>query len=115
LLNAWVNADAYLRRCFEIRKLILKNSGPSAYLQAQPIFLYPQKWIADNELTLDENAKNLLKSFPFSFDGIKLFFNQINLSKLELSFEIRTKPKILNILRKNISKKFLISVRLHFR
>jgi len=78
LLNAWVNADAYLRRCFEIRKLILENSGPSAYLQAQPIFLYPQKWIADNELTLDEHAKNLLKSFPPSkqiIEKINIFLN----------------------------------------
>jgi len=66
LVNAWARADSYLRRCFEVRKEILLKSGPEAYVHAQPLFLYPPRFIADNETQLGEAAKHMVASFPSS-------------------------------------------------
>ncbi|MDE5445063.1 pyrimidine utilization protein D [Bradyrhizobium sp. CSA207] len=64
VVNGWGRADPFLRRCFEIRKQLLNQSGPQAYLRAQPLFLYPPQWISENIAHLDAEEERMLRHFP---------------------------------------------------
>ncbi len=64
VVNGWGRADPFLRRCFEIRKQLLNQSGPQAYVRAQPLFLYPPQWISENIAHLDAEEERILKHFP---------------------------------------------------
>lgn len=64
VVNGWGRADPFLRRCFEIRKQILNQSGPKAYVRAQPLFLYPPEWISRNIAHLDAEEERILAHFP---------------------------------------------------
>ncbi|MBH5370491.1 pyrimidine utilization protein D [Bradyrhizobium glycinis] len=64
IVNGWGRADPFLRRCFEIRKALLNQSGPQAYVRAQPLFLYPPQWISENIAHLDAEEEKILKHFP---------------------------------------------------
>jgi len=48
LVNTWAKADSHTGRCFAVRKHLLLNVGVEAYVQAQPIFLYPAVWLSQN-------------------------------------------------------------------
>lgn len=48
IVNGWARAHAHTRRCFELRLKLLEHEGPAAYVKAQPIFLYPAEWLANN-------------------------------------------------------------------
>lgn len=64
VVNGWGKADPFLRRCFEIRKQILNQSGPRAYVRAQPLFLYPPAWISENIDHLEAEEERILAHFP---------------------------------------------------
>ncbi|MBR1119898.1 pyrimidine utilization protein D [Bradyrhizobium lablabi] len=64
VVNGWGRADPFLRRCFEIRKQILNQSGPKAYVRAQPLFLYPPSWISENIVQLEAEEEKILAHFP---------------------------------------------------
>jgi aminoacrylate hydrolase len=64
VVNGWGQADPFLRRCFEIRKQILNQSGPKAYVRAQPLFLYPPAWISENIAHLEAEEERILAHFP---------------------------------------------------
>jgi len=64
VVNGWGRADPFLKRCFEIRKQILNQSGPRAYVRAQPLFLYPPQWISSNIAHLEEEEERVLAQFP---------------------------------------------------
>ena len=64
VVNGWGRADPFLKRCFEIRKALLNQSGPQAYVRAQPLFLYPPQWISENIVHLDAEEERILKHFP---------------------------------------------------
>lgn len=64
IVNGWAHADAFLRRCFAVRKRILLNSGPEAYIQAQPLFLYPPRWISENIEALEQEEAHMAAHFP---------------------------------------------------
>jgi aminoacrylate hydrolase len=64
VVNGWGRADPFLRRCFEIRKQILNQSGPRAYVRAQPLFLYPPEWISKNIVHLEAEEDRILANFP---------------------------------------------------
>jgi aminoacrylate hydrolase len=64
IVNGWARADGFLRRCFDVRKRILLASGPQAYVQAQPLFLYPPRWIADNIAVLEGEEAEMVAHFP---------------------------------------------------
>jgi aminoacrylate hydrolase len=65
LSATWTKADAYFRRLFTLRKEILQRLGPSVYLQAATLVLYPSWWVArNNERLRQEEAQNLAAFAP---------------------------------------------------
>ena len=61
---SWTKADGHLRLCFFVRRRLLRDSGPFAYIRATPLFLMPTWWIRDNEEALEQAAADALDSFP---------------------------------------------------
>lgn len=64
VINGWARLDPYTARCFDVRLALLRDSGPEAYLRAQPIFLYPADWCSAYSEWLDEQAAEQLLHFP---------------------------------------------------
>ncbi len=65
LSATWTKADAYFRRLFTLRKELLQRLGPSTYLQAATLVLYPSSWVArNNERLRQEEAQNLAAFAP---------------------------------------------------
>jgi aminoacrylate hydrolase len=64
VVNGWAAPDPHIRRCFETRIHLLKDSGPSAYLHAQPLFLFPATWISQSTARLDAEEAHHLAAFP---------------------------------------------------
>lgn len=64
LINAWASPNAHTRRCFSVRRTLLDEAGPAASLEAQPLFLYPPVWIAENSEWLEQESAHALASFP---------------------------------------------------
>lgn len=63
LVNAWAKADSHTARCFAIRKHLLLNTGVEAYVQAQPIFLYPAAWLSQNAERVAQEEKHGIAHF----------------------------------------------------
>ncbi len=63
-VNGWASPDPHFLRCFTARLALLRDSGPEAFLRAQPIFLYPAAWISDNHAALEAELPHQLASFP---------------------------------------------------
>ena len=64
LINAWSSPNPHSARCFAVRKQLLRDSGPAAYVQAQALFLYPADWIAEHSAQLAEDDAHALAHFP---------------------------------------------------
>jgi aminoacrylate hydrolase len=64
LVNAWAKTHPHTLRCFAARKALLLNTGPEAYVQAQPLFLYPAAWLADRQDWLAEQDAAGVAHFP---------------------------------------------------
>ncbi|MBO9579443.1 MAG: pyrimidine utilization protein D [Sphingobium sp.] len=64
VVNGWGQLDPYTARCFDVHLALLRDSGPEAYLQAQPIFLYPPAWTSANHQRLEAEANEDLVQFP---------------------------------------------------
>jgi aminoacrylate hydrolase len=63
VVNAWVRLDPCTARCFDVRQRILRDSGPRAYLEAQPLFLYPPTWISENSARIVRDIEAQLEHF----------------------------------------------------
>nr|WP_293372778.1 pyrimidine utilization protein D [Nevskia sp.] len=63
VVNGWAVTDPYTRRCFDARLHILASGGPKAYLDAQPIFLFPAPWISENGERLARETEAHLAHF----------------------------------------------------
>ena len=46
VVNGWARLNSHTARCFAVRRRLLDAGGPAAYVQAQPIFLYPAAWLS---------------------------------------------------------------------
>lgn len=64
LVNAWAKTHSHTLRCFAARKSLLLNTGVAAYVQAQPLFLYPATWLADRQDWLAEQDAIGIVHFP---------------------------------------------------
>ena len=64
VVNGWRSLDPHTARCFDVRLDLLRDSGPAAYLRAQPLFLYPPDWISAHDAELAEEAEHQLAQFP---------------------------------------------------
>lgn len=64
LINAWSSPNPHSARCFAVRKNLLRDSGPAAYVQAQALFLYPADWIAAHSAQLADDDAHALAHFP---------------------------------------------------
>jgi aminoacrylate hydrolase len=64
LSATWTKPDAYFRRMFGLRKDVLLRLGPSAYVQANTLYLYPSWWIARNNERLRQLEAQTLAVFP---------------------------------------------------
>jgi aminoacrylate hydrolase len=53
VVNGFSMPDPHFLRCFETRLALLHGSGVAAFVRAQPIFLYPARWISENSARLD--------------------------------------------------------------
>lgn len=65
-VNAWTRLDPHFARCFEARLTLLRDSGPRAYLRAQPIFIYPATWSSEHRNELDSELEDQLAHFQGS-------------------------------------------------
>jgi aminoacrylate hydrolase len=63
VVNGWARLDPYTERCFDVRLALLRDSGPEAYVRAQPIFLYPPDWTSVHSDRLDAEAAEQLAHF----------------------------------------------------
>ncbi|MDB5461412.1 MAG: alpha/beta hydrolase fold [Caulobacteraceae bacterium] len=64
VVNGWSRPDPHIARCFKARTSLLKDSGPAAYISAQPIFLYPANWISRNAALLEAEEPHMVAGFP---------------------------------------------------
>jgi aminoacrylate hydrolase len=64
LINAWPKTHPHTLRCFAARKHLLANTGVAAYVQAQPLFLYPAAWLANRQEWLAEQDAAGIAHFP---------------------------------------------------
>lgn len=63
VINGWSKPDPHIKRCFDTRIRLLEDSGPEAYLHAQPLFLYPANWISENAERLDNEEAHHVATF----------------------------------------------------
>lgn len=63
VVNGWSRPDPHIARCFRTRISLLNDSGPEAYVHAQPLFLYPADWISENSARLVEEEAHHVASF----------------------------------------------------
>ena len=64
IVNGWLRADAHTARCFAVRRDLLLHAGIEAYLRAQPLFLYPSRWMAAHETRLARDEAQARAHFP---------------------------------------------------
>lgn len=53
VVNGFARADPHFLRCMETRLTLLAHSGVVAFVRAQPLFLYPARWISENRARLE--------------------------------------------------------------
>jgi aminoacrylate hydrolase len=66
VVNGWTRLDPHFARCFEARLALLRDTGPRAYLRAQPIFIYPATWSSEHRNALDVELEEQLAHFQGS-------------------------------------------------
>ncbi len=64
VVNGWAELDPHTARCFDVREAMLRDSGPAAYLKAQPLFLYTPAWISAHAAELAEWESGAAAHFP---------------------------------------------------
>lgn len=62
-VNGWLTLNAHTRRCFQIRERLLHYGGAQAWVEAQPLFLYPADWMAARAPRLEAEEALALAHF----------------------------------------------------
>ncbi len=63
LVNAWAAPNPHTKRCFDVRRDLLRGVGVEAYVRAQPIFLYPPAWMVANAARVAEEEVHGVRHF----------------------------------------------------
>jgi len=63
VINGWSRPDPHFARCMETRLALLRDSGVAAFVRAQPLFLYPARWISENIARLDAEEPGQIAHF----------------------------------------------------
>ena len=63
VINGWSQPDPHFARCMETRLNLLHGSGVAAFVRAQPIFLYPARWISEHSARLDAEEAGHIAQF----------------------------------------------------
>lgn len=63
LVNAWAAPNPHSKRCFDVRRDLLRHVGVEAYVRAQPIFLYPPAWLVEHDARVAEEVAHGVKHF----------------------------------------------------
>lgn len=64
VVNGWSRPDPHVARCFSARTRLLEAFGPTAYVEAQALFLYPPDWISENDAVLKTQEHHHIQTFP---------------------------------------------------
>jgi aminoacrylate hydrolase len=64
LVNAWSRPNPHSARCFDARLALLGACGVRAYVEAQPIFLYPAAWCAAHADVVNAEVEHAIAHFP---------------------------------------------------
>lgn len=86
---SWVKSDPFMQRVMDARKALVLHAGAAAYIQATPLFLYPNWWINANAPSLDVTANKSIMTFcdpeimARRIDAILAFDRSSELSKIE--------------------------------
>lgn len=64
IINGWQQLSRHTQRCFSVRRQLLDDIGPAAYIEAQALFLYPPTWIDQHADELAREDQHLLVNFP---------------------------------------------------
>jgi aminoacrylate hydrolase len=90
LYASWTKADPFMRRVMAARRALVTTSGPTAYLNSTPVFLYPDWWINANEQVLVAREEQGLATFPnpqiaaSRIDAILAFDRTADLHKIQV-------------------------------
>ncbi|MBN9409610.1 MAG: pyrimidine utilization protein D [Burkholderiales bacterium] len=64
LVNAWAAPNPHSARCFDARLALLGAVGARAYVEAQPVFLYPAAWAAAHAERVQAEVDHAFAHFP---------------------------------------------------
>ncbi|WCT79630.1 pyrimidine utilization protein D [Novosphingobium humi] len=64
VINGWARLDPQTARCFDVRLALLRHAGARAYLEAQPLFLFPPDWLSEHDAALREESEHHLAHWP---------------------------------------------------
>lgn len=64
VVNGWASLDPQTARCFDVRLTLLRSAGARAYLQAQPLFLFPATWLSEHDAAIKAELETQLAHWP---------------------------------------------------
>jgi len=88
IANSWSKADAHRQRVAAVRKSLVLNIGPEAYVQASPLFTYPPWYLRDNAEAVARGCERALKHFPSA---------RIAASRLDAGLEFDRRDKLRSV------------------
>jgi len=62
-VNGWLPLHPHTRRCFQMRERLLHAGGAQAWVEAQPLFLYPADWMAARQPRMEAEEALALAHF----------------------------------------------------
>jgi aminoacrylate hydrolase len=95
LYATWTKCDPYMRRIFETRKTLLRDSGVEAYIKATPIFLYPDWWINQNADAFERADRDLIQGFPSAQIAASRCDAVMNFDRVNQLSEIQARPLVI--------------------
>lgn len=64
LSATWAKTDAFFRRLFEVRSLMLNGLGPAAYLKSSALALNSPSWVRDHDADLAAAEAKAAETIP---------------------------------------------------